>query len=166
MCTVYKRDTRGIPNRTLSSLGDIALLASCGSYQVFPYPIPHRRHGGYVGLNDRTPRINPFWLVLVLRTRSTATLLISLKPASQYNAGSSGGVVLRCGENAARIDAASARFTISLVPRRPLPLSQKGGLVSIDAFLGPNTLAISKSGSPIRSQNNQSTVHVTCHVYV
>ena len=52
----------------------------------------------------------------------------------------------------------------SLVPRRPLPLSQKGGLVSIDAFLGPNTLAISKSGSPIRSQNNQSTVHVTCHV--
>ena len=43
----------------------------------------------------------------------------------------------------------------SLVPRRPLPLSQKGGLVSIDAFLGPDTLAISKSGSLIRSQNNQ-----------
>ena len=34
---------------------------------------------------------------------------------------------------------------VSLVPRPRLPISQKGGLVSIDAFLGPNTRNVDTS---------------------
>ena len=46
------------------------------------------------------------------------------------------------------------RLAISLVPRPHPPISGKRGLVTFDAFLGPNTFEISKTRSPIRSQNS------------
>ena len=72
MCTVYKKDTHGVLNRTPSLFGDTALLASSGGSQVFPYPILTDGMAGYVGLNGRSPRINPHTDFIVLAGSSTS----------------------------------------------------------------------------------------------
>ena len=58
MFTEFKRDTRGVPNRTRSLFGRTTLLASSGGSQVFHYPILTDGMAGYVGFNSRSLRIN------------------------------------------------------------------------------------------------------------